>query len=362
MVKMQCEGTNKDGTSCRKMVTYSGWNTGSDGGLYCHQHRQNLGFSLSTLSSRLLSTRSTSHCIGRRSMGVQCKNITTGNKFCRECRYQKLIPEKYRMDYFWEEEAFSEMRVTLDTNGEIVDEEDIFFIEDNEKNDVEVFNGMKIYIPADIITKGRFVKNKFVYGTTYHLTLGSSEERKFDLNGNGQGIERVDDFDGHSMVFEGEYVNEKKHGKGNLRNTNGEFKEGEWKDGNFWSGRVGINDTSFSDWFDSEHRTFFNSEWRYGKPWSGIASTLEHNVHFTGEFKSGKKNGNGVFVIDEILVIGLWNDNIFVRGELMIEENYDIVETIVNIPEEIKEKLSNDFDENTCQYIRKYFGKTGYQL
>ena len=359
---MQCEGTNKDGTSCRKMVTYSGWNTGSDGGLYCHQHRQNLGFSLSTLSSRLRSTRSTSYCIGRRSMGVQCKNITTGNKFCRECRYQKLIPEKYRKDYFGEGGAISEKRVTQDRNGEKEDGEDYIFIEDNEKYDVEVFKGMKIFIPADLIWKGKFVKNKFVYGTAYFLTSGSSNERKFDLNGNGQGIERDDEFDGHSSVFEGEYVNEKKHGKGNFRNTNGDFKEGEWKEGNFWSGRVGYNYKILSLWFDSEHRTFFVSEWRYGKPWSGIANTLEHNVHFSGEFKSGKKNGNGVFLLDEISVVGLWNDDIFVRGELMIEENYDIVETIVNIPEEIKEKLSNDFDENTCQYIQKYFGKTGYQF
>ncbi len=40
MVKMQCDGINKDGTSCQRMVTFNGWNFGSNGGLYCHWHRE----------------------------------------------------------------------------------------------------------------------------------------------------------------------------------------------------------------------------------------------------------------------------------------------------------------------------------
>ena len=354
---MQCEGTNNDGTSCRKMVTYSGWNTGSDGGLYCHHHRQNLGLSLSSISSRLLSSRTRSYCIGRRSIGEQCRNITKRNKFCQECRYQKLIPEKFRIDYFWGKGVFSDGRLSLDENGEIV-KTDSFYYFDEEGRELD-YEGMQIYTHG-LISKGKFVGGKFVFGNIYYLDSCHSLERNFDVNGNGRGIERREDIDGNSEIFEGEYVNENRHGKGNVRNTNGEYKDGEWKHGEFWKGRVGINDNSFSPWFDSEHRSFFESEWDNGKPWSGVSQTLVHKVHFTGEFSSGKKNGNGVFDIDEIMVIGVWDDDVFISGELMISENYDIAETIVNIPLPIKEKLSNDFDENTCPDIQKYFGKTGY--
>ena len=39
MVKMQCNGINKDGSRCQRMVTYNGWNVGDDGVLACHHHR-----------------------------------------------------------------------------------------------------------------------------------------------------------------------------------------------------------------------------------------------------------------------------------------------------------------------------------
>lgn len=40
MVKMQCDGITKNGQPCQRQVTYSGWNIGADGGLYCHWHRE----------------------------------------------------------------------------------------------------------------------------------------------------------------------------------------------------------------------------------------------------------------------------------------------------------------------------------
>ena len=300
-----------------------------------------------------------SFCIGRRSIGEQCRNITKRNKFCQECRYQKLIPEKFRIDYFWGEGVFSDEILILDENGEVVKSEDYWDFHEDETRNIKEFEGMKIYTHG-VMCQGKFIGDDFLFGSHYYLGSGFSMERNFDINGNGRGIERNEERDGNSKIFEGEYVNENRHGKGNLRNTNGEYKDGEWKHGKFWKGRVGINDNSFSPWFDSEHRSFFESEWDNGKPWSGVSQTLVHKVHFTGEFSSGKKNGNGVFGIDEILVIGVWDDDVFISGELIIEENYETAETIVNIPLPIKEKLSNDFDENTCPDIQKYFGLTGY--
>ena len=39
MAKIQCAGTNKDGTPCRRWISFNGWNIGDDGEMYCHNHR-----------------------------------------------------------------------------------------------------------------------------------------------------------------------------------------------------------------------------------------------------------------------------------------------------------------------------------
>ena len=46
MVKMQCNGITAKGGRCQRQVTYSGWNMGEDGGLYCSSHRVGYGYQM----------------------------------------------------------------------------------------------------------------------------------------------------------------------------------------------------------------------------------------------------------------------------------------------------------------------------
>ena len=160
-------------------------------------------------------------------------------------------------------------------------------------------------------------------------------ETQYDKNGkiiyqynNSNRIRKI--FDSVVLIYEGEYLNSKRNGKGKEYYSNGEIKfEGEYLNGKKWNGKGydtlkniiyelkngkgeiklfnnenkliyeggysnGLANGKGKEYYNNE--VIFEGEFLDGKKWNGIGKDFDYNdeVIFEGEYLNGKKwNGKG---------------------------------------------------------------------
>lgn len=112
------------------------------------------------------------------------------------------------------------------------------------------------------------------------------------------------------------------NGKGKIIDLQGNFFEGEWKNGSLWSG--------FGKFIDVENNNYFKGEWRNGKYWTGIGKlTIPNKINnfLKGEWKDGKfLNGFGTITKCEYTnnyeyFSGEWKNGIYWHGRGRIHIN-----------------------------------------
>jgi len=134
------------------------------------------------------------------------------------------------------------------------------------------------------------------------LTNGDWYQGAF-VNGtfaNGNGREVGSSPDGLlEYVYEGDFVNGKKHGKGKYTWSNGDMYEGDFVDGDFATGK-GI---------EFVERAWFEEQGPGSVYWSDIANYFE-GCRYEGGFVDGKMQGKGKFIFSD----GYEDENDFVDG------------------------------------------------
>ena len=127
-------------------------------------------------------------------------------------------------------------------------------------------------------------------------------------NGSGKmtswpkGTEHNDEWVEDMMIYDGEWVNDKRTGKGRYTWPSGDFYEGEWNNDNAHG--YGI--------MKSSNGNIYEGEWKNGKKDGKGKMTYHPDGNFyEGEWKNGKKDGKGKMTYpDGEYREGVWsNDN-----------------------------------------------------
>ena len=170
--------------------------------------------------------------------------------------------------------------------------------------------GIEYYSDGKIKFEGEYSNGYKIEGKGY----GYFGKVCFELDRNGKGIE-YDNFYG-KLIYEGEFLNEKKNGKGKEYDIiNGTLKfDGEYKD-DLLHGKVKK--------YDKNGKIIFEGEYKEGKKWNGISNDEYENTYdgpfkgcFQGEYLNGKRwNGKGEELGDYPLTRCKLGDLILFKGE-----------------------------------------------
>jgi len=169
--------------------------------------------------------------------------------------------------------------------------------------------------------KGYDINGKVIY----ELNNGTGKIKEYYDNGqlkfegdylNGKGKVKEYDYKG-GILFEGEYKNGKRNGKGKLYFYNYHTVrlslvfEGEFLNGDIWSGKYNDEDDDHDIIFEGEilngqitgkaklywvgGKLIFDGEYLNGNRWNGKGREIskDHKFVFEGEYSNGKKNGKG---------------------------------------------------------------------
>ena len=182
--------------------------------------------------------------------------------------------------------------------------------------DINIIN-YKLF-SGSIIKYRNYKKGKRIFGKEYDSVLERLIFEGEYLNGkrNGKGKEY---YGNCKLKFEGEYLNDKRNGKGKKYYDNGKLEfEGEYLNNKRWNGKK----------YDKNQRDIY--ELKNGK---GIIKKYYDNgvLEFEGEYLNGMKNGKGkeYYGKGEIKFDGEYKDGLKWEGKI-----YDIVH---NITSELKE-------------------------
>ena len=160
--------------------------------------------------------------------------------------------------------------------------------------------GKEYYSNDQIKFEGEYLNNKEWIGTRYDY----DGKIMYKLNNNINGKE-YDDYSG-KLIFEGEYLNGKRHGKGKEYYDSGELRfEGEYRNDLRWNGKgydqlnniiyelksgkglikeyYGIDELKFEGEYINGKRNGKGKEYHYDNG----------NLEFEGEYLNDKKNGKG---------------------------------------------------------------------
>eukprot|EP01130_Rhizamoeba_saxonica_P015048 TRINITY_DN6678_c0_g2_i1.p1 TRINITY_DN6678_c0_g2~~TRINITY_DN6678_c0_g2_i1.p1 ORF type:complete len:332 (-),score=62.94 TRINITY_DN6678_c0_g2_i1:80-1075(-) len=136
--------------------------------------------------------------------------------------------------------------------------------------------------------------------------------------------------------YEGDTVNGKPHGNGSVRlEMEGaeRLMVGRFFDGQIVKGKVENLETGA--FYKGEFRNFqyhgygrikreftYEGTWEYGKPHGRGIMKYEDNSEYSGQFKNGKRYGEGKFVSPGVLQFeGSWKDDVYYRGKLINEQD-----------------------------------------
>ena len=190
-----------------------------------------------------------------------------------------------------------------ESNGKIL-------FEDTYLNGKRHGEGIEYYSDGKIKFEGEYSNGYKIEGKGY----GYFGKVCFELDRNGKGIE-YDNFYG-KLIYEGEFLNEKKNGKGKEYDIiSGTLKfDGEYKDDRL-HGKVKK--------YDKNGKIIFEGEYKEGKKWNGISNDEYENTYdgpfkgcFQGEYLNGKRwNGKGEELGDYPLTRCKLGDLILFKGE-----------------------------------------------
>ena len=183
-----------------------------------------------------------------------------------------------------------------DINGNLIFEGE-FYLENK--------RGREYNSKGKLIFEGEYDKNgKIANGIKYDYLRNNKLLKESQII-NGEINGKVKEYFRGSLVFEGEYLNHKRNGKGKVYNSKGQLVfEGEYRDGKPWSGK-GYNDQGkieyeikkgngkIKEYHDGIliFEGFYLNRERNGK--GKEYDFLFRYLKYEGEYKNGKKNGKG---------------------------------------------------------------------
>ena len=161
----------------------------------------------------------------------------------------------------------------------------------------EYLNGKRNGEGKEYNEKGELIyEGKFINGKKFEKKLESIYDNKNENSFNGECYEKK--YYNGNLLFEGNYINKKRNGKGKEYDYYGNIVfEGEYLNDKRWNGKgnFGYNNSTYEfkngkgyikefDWYG---RQIFEGEYLNGERWNGKG--IEDN--FVGEYINGKKYG-----------------------------------------------------------------------
>lgn len=116
-------------------------------------------------------------------------------------------------------------------------------------------------------------------------------------------------------IYDGEYVNGIREGKGNYTYLNGDVYEGDWKENK----RDGIGRMFYGGKGENANGNYYGY-WKDGSKCGEGVFTYKNQDLYSGEWKGGSKNGTGTFIFFEtgMKMFGTWKDGNFVDGDWIL--------------------------------------------
>ena len=159
-------------------------------------------------------------------------------------------------------------------------------------NNYKMFRGISIIFESDGKVKE--------YDNYEKIVIFEGEYKNGKRNGKGKEYS-TDNFDQVKLLFEGEYLNNKRNGKGKEYFSDGNVKfEGEYLNGKKWNGK-GYNKYQLQMF-----------EIKDGKGYVKENIDCFEDLIFYGEYLNGEKNGKG-----EIYSYGIYHNNLVFEGEYL---------------------------------------------
>jgi len=163
--------------------------------------------------------------------------------------------------------------------------------------------------------------------------------------------------------YDGDWRNDKKHGVGLYRNKNGSLYEGEWTKGtkNGWGRYTRRNGSVYEgewkdDKIDGQARmtrkdgSSYVGEWKNDKPHGQGKYRFSDDSVYKGKWKNGMRHGHGVYTKDGSIFVGEWKDGLK-HGSGRIHHNGSLVEEHVDGQNTDRE----EWEENMKYSQRKCF-------
>ena len=212
----------------------------------------------------------------------------------------------------WKEGIIENYGQIIYEDGKIYEGYIINFLKENE--------GILKY-PNDDIFKGLFEKDLFYFGKyIFHnkdFYIGSFKENKF--YGYGKLI-----YTNSREVYQGQFLNGKKHGIGRYFYKNGDIYEGYWEDdmrsgygfikyfnGDWYEGMF-VKDIrhGIGIYFEQKGFEYYLGEWKEDNK-EGLASIYNQNWYYEGTVKNGIKVGYGNFFYENNIYGGEFKNNMW---------------------------------------------------
>ena len=201
--------------------------------------------------------------------------ILKGNNIIYEMKERKIYKKEYLFYNCYVEGEYINNK--LNGKGIVIENQLKFegeYLYDFKKKGKEYINGILEY-------EGEYLYNKKWNGKGYDMNGNVIYELK---NGNGNVKEY---YSGDDLIYEGEYLNGRRHGKGKYYYPNNILMfEGEFRNGKNWDGTGKEYNTETGMWFEGEYKNGKRNG--KGKEYNG-----DNQVLFEGEYKDNERNGQG---------------------------------------------------------------------
>jgi len=195
-------------------------------------------------------------------------------------------------------------------------------------------------------------------------------------NGNGFVKEITDNFyrqknlKGSKIIFEGQYLNGKKNGKGKEYTINKDLIfEGEYLNGKRWNGKIYLKNNEYFEIKNGKgyvkeyiSKYIFEGEYLYGDRFGKGKELDKIHLKYEGEYLNGKRHGEGKEYYDngKLKFVGEYYCDFKLKGKIYYEKStseknngvYSIHE-LINDNEKIKEYYSNNKLKYEIEYLNE---------
>jgi hypothetical protein len=259
------------------------------------------------------------------------EKINFDNKCITHTVYKHAVNlRKWQEDYIEFKNSWGSF-ISNEGNFSVTDLKYLLCVDNKINNDRKfislMFNFDKIIEPY----KTRIYEKYHIYHPTFDDLLETPENIHYSGEYNIYGL-----FEGEGKLtyldklYEGEWINGIKEGRGIYRYTDGRYYEGEWKndkkeghgiyrytDGRYYEGEWKNDKKEGQGFFNFLDGGSYNGEWKNdNKEGKGIYIFPNKDI-YEGEFKKGKTEGYGIYKFaDGTIHKGIWNNNTLVKREI----------------------------------------------